>query len=297
MLPSSLGETQQGDTFVMKFLSTRMLLAASCPAVMAFLLVPGICAQNPARPRPARPPSSVGSQGPMPEHAKYTAPQIHGGEVLFLQNCAFCHGKDAGGGESGPDLTRSKLVSSDKEGEAIGVVVRNGRTDKGMPRFNLLDAEIVDLVAFIHSQQDKAMSQTGTRKGVEESDLHTGNAEAGKLYFDGPGGCTKCHSPMSLAGVATRYTGLRLEQQMLYPRDVKSKVTVTTRNGRTWTGTLEYQDEFTIGLKDATGVYFSWPVDTIRFQVERPVEAHVTAMIKYTDDDIHNVLAYIQTLK
>lgn len=282
---------------MIKFRSKKMLLVASSLAVMALLLLPSIGAQNPAAPRPARPPVTVGSQGPMPVHAKYTAAQIEGGGVLFLQNCAFCHGKDAGGGESGPDLTRSKLVSSDKEGEAIGVVVRNGRTDKGMPRFSLPDAEIVNLVAFIHSQQDKAMSQTGTRKGVDESDLHTGNAEAGKRYFDGPGGCTKCHSATSLAGVATRYTGLRLEQQMLYPRDVESKVKVTTRDGKTWAGTLEYQDEFTIGLKDANGMYFSWPVDTVRFQVERPVDAHVTAMMKYTDDDIHNVLAYVQTLK
>lgn len=281
----------------MKFASKRILLATCGLAGMALLLLPDICAQNGAAPRPRRAPSTVGSQGPMPVHAKYTAAQIDGGGVLFVQNCAFCHGKDAGGGESGPDLTRSKLVSSDKEGEAIGAVIRNGRPDKGMPRFNLADAEILNLVAFIHSQQDKAMSQTGTRKGVDESDLHTGNAEAGKRYFDGPGGCTKCHSATSLAGVATRYTGLRLEEQMLYPRDVKSKVTVTTRDGHTRTGTLEYQDEFTIGLKDADGMYFSWPVNTIRFHVEEPVEAHVTAMKKYTDDDIHNVLAYIQTLK
>jgi len=233
----------------------------------------------------------------MPEHAKFTGTQVDGGAVLFQQNCAFCHGKDAGGGESGPDLTRSKLVSSDKEGEAIGVVVRNGRTDKGMPKFNLPDSDVLNLVAFIHSQQDKAMSQTGTRKGVDEADLQTGNAEAGKRYFEGVGGCTKCHSATTLAGIATRYTGLQLEEQMLYPRNVKSKVTVKTHTGKTFAGTLEYQDEFTIGLKDESGTYHSWPTTAITFQVDKPVEAHVAAMIKYTDDDIHNVLAYIQTLK
>jgi cytochrome c oxidase cbb3-type subunit 3 len=265
---------------------------------MIFLILPDLGAQNPAAPRPAsRPPVTVGSQGPMPEHAKFTGTQIEAGGVLFLQNCAFCHGKDTGGGESGPDLTRSKLVSSDKAGEAIGVVIRNGRTDKGMPKFNLPDTDTVNLAAFIHSQQDKAMSQTGNRKGVDESDLQTGNAEAGKRYFEGAGGCTKCHSATTLAGVATRYSGLRLEEQMLYPRDVKSKVTVKTHNGKTFTGTLEYQDEFTIGLKDASGAYLSWPADVVTFQVDKPVEAHVAAMIKYTDDDIHNVLAYIQTLK
>ncbi|CAN5703001.1 hypothetical protein BH10ACI4_BH10ACI4_08140 [soil metagenome] len=282
---------------MIKFNSKKLLPVSFCLTAVVFLVLPKLGAQNPAAPRPARPPVTVGSQGPVPEHAKFTGSQIDAGGVLFLQNCAFCHGKDTGGGESGPDLTRSKLVTGDKAGEAIGVVIRNGRIEKGMPKFNLPDSDILNLTAFIHSQQDKAMSQTGTRKGVDESDLKTGNAEAGRKYFEGVGGCTKCHTSTTLAGVATRYTGLRLEEQMLYPRDVKSKVTVKTRNGKTYAGILEYQDEFTIGLKDASGAYFSWPVETVTFQVEKPVEEHVTAMIKYADDDIHNVLAYIQTLK
>lgn len=276
----------------------KTLLIAFLPAVAVLLSVLNIDAQNPSgRPGPARAPSTVGSQGPLPQHAKFTGAQIDAGGTLFLQNCAFCHGKDAGGGESGPDLTRSKLVSSDNNGEAIGAVVHNGRPEKGMPKFNLADADVLNLVAFMHSQQDKAMSQTGTRKGVDESDLKTGNAEAGKRYFEGAGGCTKCHTSATLAGVATRFTGLQLEEQMLYPKNVKSKVTVKTHNGQTLSGTLEYKDEFAIGLKDAAGVYHSWPVSAITFEVDTPLEAHVTAMTKYTDDDIHNVLAYIQTLK
>lgn len=278
----------------MTFYSKKTLRAACFPAVIVMLIIPSINAQNiPSTRRQV----TVGSQGPMPEHVKFSAAQMDGGGSLFLQNCAFCHGKDAGGGESGPDLTRSKLVGADKEGEAIGAVIRSGRPDKGMPKFNVNDADILNMVAFIHSQQDKAMSQTGNRKGVDESDLKTGDAEAGKQYFEGAGGCTKCHSETSLAGVATRFTGLQLEEQMLYPRNVKSKVTVKTRSGRSLTGTLEYEDEFTIGMKDVAGVYHSWPVNAITFQIDRPVEAHVTTMSKYTDDDIHNVLAYIQTLK
>src|ERR1700679_522558 len=95
------------------------------------------------------------------------------GGSLFQQNCAFCHGRDAGGGETGPDLTRSKLVSTDIKGENIEGVVQNGRVEKGMPSFRLSAPELTSLVAFIHSQQDKAMSQTGTRRGVDVSDLQT----------------------------------------------------------------------------------------------------------------------------
>jgi cytochrome c oxidase cbb3-type subunit III len=132
---------------------------------------------------------------------------------------------------------------------------------------------------------------------VDEADQQTGDSAAGKLYFEGAGGCAKCHSATSLGGVATRYTVLRLEQQMLYPRDVKSKVTVKREAGQTFSGTLAYQDEFTIALKDASGAYHSWPVRVVTFQIDNPVEAHVTTLDRYSDEAIHNVFAYIQTLK
>lgn len=275
------------------------LAAMAITATSSLPFLPSVAAQNASRvPTGNRPQVTVGSQGPLPEHAKFTPAQSDAGGALFLQNCAFCHGKDAGGGESGPDLTRSKLVSGDKNGEAIGAVVRNGRVEKGMPRFSLADAEILNLVAFVHSQQDKAMSQSGNRKGVEDSDLLTGNAEAGKKYFEGAGGCVKCHSATGdLKGVATKHTGLRLEQEMLYPRDAKTKVTVKTRTGQTLTGTETYKDEFLIGMTDSFGVYHSWPVSAVTFTEDSPVDAHVAAFSKYTDDDIHNLYAYIVTLK
>ena len=101
----------------------------------------------------------------------------------------------------------------------------------------------------------------------------------------------------NLAGVATRYSGLKLEQQMLYPADVQEKVVVKTAAGQSFSGPLEYQDEFTIGMRDSTGAYHSWPTSAITYTVTDPAGAHVTAMERYTDADIHNVLAYIQTMK
>ncbi len=271
------------------------VLAACLPTFV--LLLPHSEAQAPRPPEGPRPVVTVGSQGPTPVHTAYTKAQIDAGGTLFLQNCAFCHGKEAGGGESGPDLTRSKLVASDKDGEAISPVIRNGRAEKGMPKFNLPDGDVTSLVAFIHTQQDKAMSQTGNRKGVDEADLQTGDAAAGKRYFEGEGGCTKCHTSTSLKGVASRFSGLQLEMRMLYPRDAVKKVSVKTASGQTFNGPLVYQDEFTIGMKNDAGIYQSWPVRAITFQVDNPVEEHVTAMSKYTDDAIHNMFAYIQTLK
>ena len=241
-----------------------------------------------ARPSYSRPDSA-------PVHASEQA--VLGGAV-FRQNCAFCHGRDAEGGETGPDLTRSKLVAQDVAGDKIAAVIRQGRPDKGMPPFTFSAAEVTELVAFIHEQRAQATLHNGSRRGVEAADLQTGNAAAGKQYFKGAGGCASCHSPTGdLAGIASRYEGLALEERMLYPRNAKSTVTVTLSPVQTMTGTLAYLDEFTVGLRDADGTYHSWPVGSVRYSVSSPADAHIALFSKYTDADIHNLMAYIQTLR
>jgi cytochrome c oxidase cbb3-type subunit 3 len=228
------------------------------------------------------------------------SPQAAAGEALFQQNCAFCHGRDAMGGESGPDLTRSKLVSSDTDGSKIAQVIKEGRTtgDKRMPAFQLSSSEVAALISFIRARIAIAEAAKGSRRGVEVSDLQTGNAELGKQYFNGAGGCAKCHSSTGdLAGIASRYEGLQLEERMLYPRNVKSKLTVTLPDGKKISGPLAYRDEFTIALTDSSGTYRSWPTDSVSYQVDSPVDAHVDLFSRYTDDDIHNLMAYIQTLR
>lgn len=220
------------------------------------------------------------------------------GGALFHQNCAFCHGRDAMGGETGPDLTQSNLVLSDTTGEKIAAVVREGRPDNKMPGFNFSPQEIRSIIAFIHAREAEARTHPGGRRGVSPEDLQTGNMQAGKQYFEGPGGCTKCHSATGdLAGIAKRYRGLQLEERMLYPRGAKSTVTVTLPSGEKVTGALAYQDEFTIALRDSGGFYRSWPTTGVRFTVDSPADAHVEQFPKYTDDDIHNLMAYLQTLK
>ena len=220
------------------------------------------------------------------------------GEVLFRQNCAFCHGRDAQGGETGPDLTQSRLVRRDVGGDGISEVVRNGRPEKKMPAFHFSNQEMYSLAAFIHAEQAKAAARPGGRRGVEVADLQTGNVEEGRQYFNGAGKCATCHSPGGdLAGVASRYEGLQLEEQMLYPRDVKNRVTVTLPTGQQLSGIVAYLDEFTVALRDANGNYHSWPVSRVKYRLDAPVNAHVDLFGKYTDADIHNLMAYLQTLR
>ena len=234
-----------------------------------------------------------------------TMEQIQAGKTLFAAQCGFCHGRDAGGGEGGPDLIASVLVEQDVQGKKIGAVVRNGRLDKGMPAFtNVDEQQLAALVAFIHDR--KAKAKEGRRRTVDVADLQTGNAEAGMRYFNGAGGCAKCHSPSGdLAGIAGRHQGLELLKRMLYRENEHGTdstkaiptATVTLSSGQTVTGKLAYRDEFTIALIDPSGWYRSWPVAQVKFTLMNPLEAHIEQLGKYTDEDMHNVLAYLQTLR
>ena len=246
-----------------------------------------------ASPASQRPPQTSTPQQFPPE-------QVEAGRVRFASQCGFCHGRDAGGGEGGPDLTRSELVAADVRGDRIAPVVRSGR--QNMPGFALSDADMTAIVAFIHDQKTQAESAVGGRRSVDLADLQTGNADAGKRYFDNA--CSRCHSATGdLAGIATRLQGLPLLQRMLYPggqiRDPKraAQVTVTLPSGQVITGRLAYRDEFTIALTDASGWYRSWVAQQVRFTVNDPREAHVDQLGKYTDADMHDVLAYLQTLR
>lgn len=223
---------------------------------------------------------------------------VENGNSLFQQNCAFCHGRDAGGGETGPDLTRSEVIAKDVAGDKISVIVRNGIPDKGMPKFALPDNDVAALVAFIHDAKTKAESQKGGRRGVDVSDLQTGNAERGKQYFNGAGGCSGCHSPTGdLAGIANRHKGLELEQRLLFPGPGSTTAAITLPSGEVVKGRLAHRDEFTIAIRDASGRYRSWPVDQIKIAVNAPAEEHAAQLARYTDDDIHNLMAYLQTLR
>jgi cytochrome c oxidase cbb3-type subunit III len=246
-------------------------------------------------PASERPPQTVTPQ-------TYSRAQIQAGELRFTSQCGFCHGRDAAGGETGPDLTRSQLVAEDNRGDKIGPLVRAGRPDQGMPAFHLNNADLAAIVAFIHNQKTQAEALGGGRRSVDDADLATGDAAAGRLYFNGAGGCPACHSATGdLAGIASRYEGLPLLQRMLYPSGrpapARPKVTVWLPSGQTIVAPLASEDEFTIVILDPSGEHQTYEKSAVKFKIENPLSAHFNQLAKYTDEDMHNVYAYLLTLK
>src|SRR6266513_4371104 len=135
-----------------------------------------------------------------PEHPPAPAEQLARGEQIFRSNCSFCHGSDARGGETGPNLVRDEVVLRDQRGELITPIVQNGIPAQGMPKFALSAADIADIAAWLHS---RPLSDRGTPSTL---DILVGSSKEGEAYFNGAGHCTQCHSATGdLAGIGSRY--------------------------------------------------------------------------------------------
>jgi cytochrome c oxidase cbb3-type subunit 3 len=239
------------------------------------------CAQN-------RAPSALSSQ----EAAER-------GRVQFVQSCSFCHGAEATGGTEGPNLVRSSLVRHDSGGDLIGPVIRTGRPGRGMPAIPLTAEQIADVVAFLHLRLRQSDLASPRRPG-EDFDLQrllTGDREAGRAYFEHS--CSKCHSPQrDLAHVAKKYRPAELQARFLYPESENPlPVTVTLASGARIQGTLAFEDHFDVGIHDKDGWYKSWPRDQVKLELHDPLAAHEELLAKYSNADIHNLFAYLETLK
>ncbi len=278
--------------------------------LLAFSFTALMSAQEPAR-RPSAP--ARGANAAIAGSGQDPA-AVERGAKLYAANCAGCHGGSARGGPGAPDLLRSILVLDDEKGILIAPVIRNGRVDLGMPKSNLPDSQIADIIAWIHVQTWAA----GHRSSYAFQDVLTGDPKKGETYFAST--CASCHSATGdLKGIGARYDAFSLQARWLQPagggrggggggrgRGSQSTsqraavtVTVTPPSGKAVTGRLDRIDDFSVSLHDSNGDYYSFlrEGNAPKVEVHDPLRPHVELLRKYTDADIHNVTAYLVTLK
>ena len=238
---------------------------------------------------------------------------VERGRALLVEHCGFCHGANARGGSGGPDLTRSVMVQEDEGGKQLGAFLRVGRPDRGMPKFDLPEPQMVDLAAFLHS----AIYLNANRRTYKILDILVGDARAGEAYFNGAGRCRTCHSPTGdLKGVGAKYEPVVLQQRLLMPRGRPAgpaapsgplyaeptaiKVTVTMPSGESVSGGLVRLTDFDVTLYD-TGSgrirSFLRNGDSPKVVVTDPLQAHTDHLTKWTDAEMHNMTAYLASLK
>lgn len=290
-------------------------------AVLAATAV-SLIAQTPAAPQ--NPPPKQAAPGGLhvtfPQQTRKLAPPdvIARGKAVFGVNCVACHGADLrGGDQGGPNLLRSLTALSDEHGELISPIIHGSRQDKGMPAFNLSDADTNAVAEYIHSVLARVGPQARPPGAVDPSTLNVlvGNASAGEAYFQAK--CAGCHSVTGdLKGVATKYDDPRALQNTwvaggagMRPggstapgaQGKPSSVTVTLTNGQKLEGALIQKDDFivTLLLPDGTrrSISLEGAHNVAKVEVHDPLDAHRQIAVALSDKDMHDVTAYLATLK
>jgi cytochrome c oxidase cbb3-type subunit 3 len=160
------------------------------------------------------------------------------------------------------------------------------------------DQQVTDIAAFLHARAAEALESASVPRSYPVEKLLTGNPEAGKAYFNGAGGCKTCHSPTGdLAAIASKYSPIELEAHMLYPGGRHTTVVVTLPSGEQSKGPLVHADDFVIALRDASGWYRSFSRDRVKVELQDPLAAHRQLLDKLTQADVHNLFAYLESLK
>lgn len=246
--------------------------------------------------------------GPYPARPPVDSAILERGKALYSVHCAFCHGTDARGGDGGgPNLLRSQLVLSDRKGELIGDVVRNGRPAAGMPPLALGEQQIADIADFIHNfsvgGDDAARNVPAT--------VVVGNATSGAAAFQAR--CVSCHSTTGdLKGIAAGFSVAReLQDYWLMPVSGRGRASgpgsnlrpvravVTQPSGERSEGRLLRIDDFTVTIVPADGMprSFGRRGDVPKVEIVDPVKPHRDLLPRYTDKEIQDITAYLVSQK
>ena len=243
------------------------------------------------------------------------------GRAVYIAECVTCHGNKARGGDNavpanqrGPDLVRSLVVLKDRYGSMIGGFMKNSNhpMQSGKPSASLPGPQVIELAHFLHQKVADTLRSGPYSKPIN---VLTGDSKAGATYFNGAGGCARCHSVTAdLKGVGAKYDPVSLQQKFLFPRTFAAgrggprgggrpagksvMVTVTPASGKSVSGTLVNLDDFNVALRDSDGEYHSFKrTPGVKVEKNDPFSVHNEMLDRYTDKNIHDVVAYLETLK
>lgn len=280
--------------------SNRLLTVAGGLAL--FSTIATVLAQPPT---PQQPPGAAagrgGGRGGGTRGSRfkiYPADAIERGLPAYNSTCGYCHGERGKGGKAGPDLIASLVTLHDEDGVQIEGFVRGPEHSK-IVKIDASNSQIFDIAAYLHSRVVYASG----RGQVHVSEVLVGDAKAGEQYFNGAGGCNKCHSPGGdLKGVGGKYDPPTLQERLVMPgrgRGGRGTATVTLPSGETIKGTPLLVTDFYVTLRLADGLTRTWARDhgVPRVEITNPLQPHIDIMTRLSDTDMHNLTAYLATLK
>jgi cytochrome c oxidase cbb3-type subunit 3 len=220
------------------------------------------------------------------------------GGPVFQQNCAFCHGPQARGA-TGPSLITSDVLLGDDHGEHLAPYVKQGRPDKGMPSFaDMPDSQLKDIAEFLHLQ----VEDVANRGAYHVLNIVVGDQARGKAYVAAH--CMSCHTPDSFAHIAGKFRSPdQLQRGWIWPSrssavSLAVTATVKTTDGATISGRVTQISDFRITLLDADGRKHAIEREPgVEIEIKDPLAPHQQLIMTLANDDMHNVTAWLETLK
>jgi cytochrome c oxidase cbb3-type subunit III len=217
---------------------------------------------------------------------------------VYQQNCSFCHGPQ-GRGATGPSLVTSDVVLADDHGEHLAAFLKKGRPEKGMPAFSqLTDQQLVDLAEFLHLQ----VEEVANRGAYLVQNIVVGDAAKGETYVAAH--CMGCHSAASFAHIANKFRSPdQLQRGWIWPSrpaDNSLAITATVKgaNGVTISGRVMQISDFKITLVSGDGqTHVIERGPGVDVQLKDPLAPHQAMVMTLKNDDMHDVTAYLETLK
>lgn len=273
-----------------------------------FTLIAIVEAQTPAPPPGAG--AGRGGAGRRGRFKIYPPEAINRGLPAYNSTCGYCHGQRGKGGKAGPDLIASVVTLHDEDGVEIAKYVRGPEHSK-VVKLDASDSQIADIAAYLHSRVIYASG----RGDVRTAEVLVGNAKAGEQYFNGAGGCNKCHQPTGdLKGIGSKYDVVTLQDKIVMPRTGRGGfgrgaagppsptapyATLTLPSGETIKGSPVRVTDFDVTLRLADGSTKTWAREhgMPKVQITDPLQAHIDIMTRLKDTDMHNLTAYLATLK
>lgn len=188
---------------------------------------------------------------------KSAAAGLQAGKKIFTTTCAACHGLDGRGGEHAPDIAGSSEVQQMTDTQ-IFRMVHDGSDSGAMPAFGS---------TFSAGQINSIVSYLRVLQGAQGAVKLPGDPDAGKTLFYGAAGCAQCHMVEGQGGfigpdlssyAATHTvdeirTAITDPNRNLDPRQMP--VTVTTKDGKTYTGVPRNQDNFSLQMQSLDGAF------------------------------------------
>jgi cytochrome c oxidase cbb3-type subunit III len=220
------------------------------------------------------------------------------GEPLFQQNCAFCHGPKARGA-TGPGLITSDEVLGDDHGERLVAFLKKGRPQKGMPGFaTLTDGQLKDIAEFMHLQ----VEMVANRGAYHVLNIVVGDPVKGKAYVAAH--CMRCHSAETFAHVGSKFRSPdQLQRGWIWPSRAANPAlavtaTVTMPDGSTVAGRVTQVSDFKITVAEQGGHARAIVIDKgVKVEIKDPLAGHQEMIMTLTNRDMHDVTAYLDSLK